>query len=129
MDKMNRIVVCLADDLLPGQRKVVDLNGYPISVFNVEERLYAIQDSCPHMGASLSCGNIAGTMMPSNPHQYLYGYENEIIRCPLHNWEFSLKTGSSLCSPDRIKIKTFHVVQEENLIVVYTKIGASKTKS
>lgn len=124
MSEMNRIEVCPIDQLQPGQSQVVRINAYEIAIKNVNGKLYAFQNICPHMGAEMVCGHAAGTMIPCDPHQYVYGYEDEIIRCPLHGWEFSMETGKSLFDPEHVKIKIFKVCQEEEKVILYTKIGA-----
>jgi len=127
MSEWNRIEVCPIDQLQPGQSKVVRINSYEIAVKNINGKLYAFQNKCPHMGAEMVCGHPAGTMIPCEPHQYVYGYDDEIIRCPLHGWEFSMETGKSLFDPERVKIKTFSVCQEQNMVVLYTKMKAKQT--
>jgi nitrite reductase/ring-hydroxylating ferredoxin subunit len=122
MTQLNRIEVCSIDQLQPGQSRLVRINAYEIAVKNVNGKLYAFQNKCPHMGAEMVSGHVAGTMLPCNPHQYLYGYDDEIIRCPLHGWEFSMETGNSIFDPERVKIKTFNVCQEEGMVVLYTNL-------
>jgi nitrite reductase/ring-hydroxylating ferredoxin subunit len=45
-----------------------------IAVFNVDGRLYAINDVCPHEGGPLSEGMLDGTQ----------------LTCPWHGWSFEL---------------------------------------
>jgi nitrite reductase/ring-hydroxylating ferredoxin subunit len=62
------------------------LNGKRICLSLFEDHFYAIQDSCPHNGESLSKGRI--------------NYLGEII-CPWHGYRFDLQTGmarDSSCS-------------------------------
>ncbi|MCK1993222.1 Rieske (2Fe-2S) protein [Peribacillus muralis] len=125
MSQLNRIEVCTFDQLEQERSKVVKINEYEIAIKNVNGKLYAFQNKCPHMGAPMVCGHVTGTMIPSEPHQYIYGCKDEIIRCPLHGWEFEMETGKSLFDPERMKIKTFDVFQEEGMVVLYTKL---KTK-
>ena len=48
--------VCKVQDVPPGEGKVVALGGKIVAVFRVNEQFYAIDDVCPHMGASLGAG-------------------------------------------------------------------------
>ena len=50
-------VVSLIDDLPPGGRKVVEVNGRGIVVFNVDGEFFALLNRCPHQGAGL-CGGL-----------------------------------------------------------------------
>lgn len=75
--------VCRAADLAEGQTRVVELNGKLIALFCHEGRYYAIDDVCPHMGASLSGGEV----------------EQGIVTCPWHGWRFRLADGAWADSP------------------------------
>lgn len=59
--------------------RVVDVGGEKVAVFRVGDRFYALQDACPHMGASLADGTIVG----------------ERVRCLWHDWTFDLASGQS----------------------------------
>jgi nitrite reductase/ring-hydroxylating ferredoxin subunit len=119
--KLNRIVICPSHELAPGLRTTVQIDRVEIVVANVDGTLYGFQSRCPHQGVPLEYGVIMGTMLPSDPHVYQYGCENEIVRCPLHGWEFNLKTGGSVFAPDCVKIKTYPVKEENGEIVLYLK--------
>src|SRR5262249_36570492 len=84
--------VCRASDLTEGEGKTVDIDGKLIAVFCDQGKYYAIDDVCPHMGASLGDGYV----------------ENGIVTCPLHAWRFRLADGAWADSP-RIKIGCFPV--------------------
>jgi nitrite reductase/ring-hydroxylating ferredoxin subunit len=119
MSELKRVRICSAEDLQPGQRQLVKVDGAEIAVFNVNGQLYAVRNKCPHQGVSMVYGSIDGTMLPSDPHTYQYGRHNEILRCPLHGWGFDLKTGESLFDAETCKLKTYDIRQEENTIVLY----------
>jgi nitrite reductase/ring-hydroxylating ferredoxin subunit len=57
-----------------------ELKGEKICVTRTKKGFYAVQDKCPHNGASLS----KGVCSP----------DNEII-CPLHRYSFDLETGKA----------------------------------
>jgi nitrite reductase (NADH) small subunit/3-phenylpropionate/trans-cinnamate dioxygenase ferredoxin subunit len=84
--------VCKVQDVKDGEGRVVALGNKIIAVFRVEGRYHAIDDVCPHMGASLSSG-------------YL---ENGIVTCPWHAWRFRLEDGAWADNP-RIKIGCYPV--------------------
>jgi nitrite reductase (NADH) small subunit len=51
-----------------------------IGVFRTaDDKVYAIDDHCPHRGGPLSAGIVHGAA----------------VTCPLHNWVFSLETGEA----------------------------------
>lgn len=115
----SRHVVCDADELPHGARAIVDIDGRSVGVFNVGGTLYALLNRCPHRGAPLCQGTIGGTMLPSDPHQYVYGLEDRLLRCPWHGWEIDLATGRPMFDPTRATVKRFNVDVEDGEVVVY----------
>lgn len=117
----NRIVLFPSEQLRPGVRKLVSLDQLEIAIINVDENIYAFRNECPHQGISMIYGPITGSMVTSNPQEYVYGLDDQLIKCPLHGWEFDLKTGRSLFSPSQVSLLTYDVRKEENDIVLYLK--------
>lgn len=113
----NEVVVCRADELANGRRKLVSIRRLSIVVLKSDDRLYAFNSLCPHQGAPLEFGSVSGTMMPSAAHEYEYGCHNEIVRCPLHGWGFSMETGHSTFS-DKLKIRVYNVREENGLVLL-----------
>jgi 3-phenylpropionate/trans-cinnamate dioxygenase ferredoxin subunit len=115
---MGKHVVAAARDLPPGSRKLVDVAGRTLAIFNVGGELFALLDRCPHQGGSLCGGILIGLLESSDPGQYSYTRRDEILRCPWHGWEFDLRTGQSYCEPSRVRTKTFEVVMKDGREVV-----------
>lgn len=109
---MPKFWVCKVNELPTGSRRIVEINGRSIGVFNVENSFYALLNRCPHKGAPLCQGTVGGTTLSSSPGQFLYGHEGCILRCPWHGWEFNITTGKSFFNPHRLKVKTYEVTQE-----------------
>ena len=105
--------VCPADELPPGSRKIVSVGGRSIGIFNVDGRLYALRNNCPHQGAPLCLGPISGTTLPGPVGSFTYGRDGEIIRCPWHGWEFDLTSGKSVFNPHRVRVRSYQVAIEE----------------
>lgn len=115
------VVVCSAEELKPGQRKIVVVDGVEIAMVNVDGQLYAFRNRCPHQGVEMVYGAVSGAMLPSDPGEFIYGCDNQIIRCPLHGWEFDLETGKSLFSPDKVSIGNYVIEETEGSIVLKLK--------
>jgi 3-phenylpropionate/trans-cinnamate dioxygenase ferredoxin subunit len=109
---MARHVVAPAAELPAGARRLVEIGGRKIAIFNVGGALYAILDRCPHQGGSLFCGALTGLVESSEPGEYRYSRRGEIVRCPWHGWEYDLATGQSWCDPRRMRVKTYAVEVE-----------------
>ncbi|PIC63493.1 2Fe-2S ferredoxin [Sporosarcina sp. P13] len=116
----NEIVVCKAEELPSGKRKIVTIKNMTIVVVNVEGKLRAFNNMCPHQGAPLEFGSISGIMEASDPQQYKYGCHDNYVKCPLHGWAFDIETGKSLFS-EKVKIKTFEVREEGGYILLSAK--------
>ena len=98
--------VCNADELAPGQRKIVFVDGRGIALFNLDGELRAIDDACPHNGASLFAGRIDGS----------------VLRCPAHGLAFDLLDGCSTASR-ALCLTMFPVSRIEGRIVITLKAG------
>jgi len=108
-----------ADDLRRDGCRIVEVEGRSIGIISVGDRFYAIHDRCPHMGASMCAGSLSGTLVPSEPHELVYGLEDRVIRCPWHGWEFDVETGRSLLEPRRVGLKTYRVTQDGDEVVLH----------
>lgn len=77
--------ICSLNDIPPlGARRYVRDDGLTIAVFRGErDKLFALNDKCPHKGGPLSQGIVFG----------------ETVACPMHNWCISLKDGTA-AAPD-----------------------------
>ena len=111
---MKKYVVGSTAEIGQGQRKIVEINGISIGVFNVNGTYYALRNRCPHQGAPLCLGSLKGTALASQPGEYCWAREGEILRCPWHGWEFDVTTGRSICNPQKIRVRTYEVTVDTN---------------
>jgi len=93
--------VCRVGDVLEGCGRTFEVAGTLVALFCDNGQYYAIDDVCPHMGASLSGGYI----------------ENGIVTCPWHAWRFRLADGAWADCP-RVKIGWFPVRVENGEIQI-----------
>jgi nitrite reductase (NADH) small subunit/3-phenylpropionate/trans-cinnamate dioxygenase ferredoxin subunit len=100
--------VCRVGELSEGEGKTVTVNGKLIAVFCSGGAYHAIDDACPHMGASLSGGALEGG----------------IVTCPWHAWRFRLADGAWADNP-RIKIGCYAVRVEGDDVQVEV-VGGKK---
>jgi nitrite reductase/ring-hydroxylating ferredoxin subunit len=91
-----RWAVATIEEIPPGGRKIVDVAGRSIGVFNVHGTFIAVLNVCPHALAPVCLGRLGGTTLPSPPGEFCWGREGEILACPWHGWEFDLLTGRAL---------------------------------
>ena len=114
---MARHVVTTRQELPPGGRKIVRVGQAEIGIFNVAGEYRAVRNVCPHHGAPLCQGTLSGTNLPSEPSQFVWGREGEILRCPWHGWDFNLQDGCAVADPG-VRCRIYEVsVEGENVIL------------
>ncbi|MCY4062011.1 MAG: Rieske (2Fe-2S) protein [Chloroflexi bacterium] len=116
MSAKAEVYVAELNDLAPGERRIIADAGRSIGVFNTGSQIVAVLNICPHAYAPVCLGKISGTTLPSKPGEYIWGRENEILRCPWHGWEFDLHSGQ--CLTDRRRLKRFPVTVRDGRIYV-----------
>jgi nitrite reductase/ring-hydroxylating ferredoxin subunit len=115
---MAKHVVAAVGDIPPGARKLAEINGRSIVVFNLGGEFFALNNRCPHRGGSLFHGKQTGLVESDGPGNYCYSRPGEIIRCPWHGWEFDIRTGQSYCDPKRFRARAYPVNVEPGSSVV-----------
>jgi NAD(P)H-dependent nitrite reductase small subunit len=101
--------VCKVGDIPEGEGRAVAVGDKLIAVFHDRGRFCAIDDTCPHMGASLSGGCV----------------EDGVVTCPWHAWRFRLADGAWADNP-RIKIGCYPVRVEGDDVLVAVGGGQSQ---
>jgi len=109
---MAKHVVAAAAEVIPGDVKIVTVNGREIGLFNVGGAYFALLNRCPHAGASLCHGQVMGLAMSDDPGTYRIDRPGGMIRCPWHGWEFDIRTGQSWVDPEKIRVPRFAVARE-----------------
>ncbi|OAP39293.1 nitrite reductase small subunit NirD [Sinorhizobium americanum] len=99
---MNWIAIGDISDIpLRGARCVKTPIG-KIAVFRTaENKVFAIEDHCPHKGGPLSQGIVHGNA----------------VTCPLHNWVISLETGKAL-GADEGAVRTIPVRNDNGALSI-----------
>lgn len=104
---MERIHVGKSKDLRDGETKMVRAGKKEILVVKQDERFYAIDGWCSHMGAPLDGGQVG----------------DKTIRCRVHGAVFDLETGKVLKNLQAKDMRTYPVVVEgEDVFVEYTPL-------
>ena len=119
MARVREHIVCPAAEIAPGERRIVEVDGRSVGIFNVKGRFYALHNGCPHRGGALCEGPICGTTLPTDDKEFVYGREGEIVRCAWHGWEFEIATGRALVDPN-VRARTYPVKIDDGNVVVQT---------
>ena len=99
--------VAKVGEIPPGGRKVVEISGRSIGVFNIGGEFFALRNRCPHAGGPLCEGVLSGFVRSEMPGEYDYVRKGEILRCPWHQWEFDVKTGQSWFDPVKTRVRRY----------------------
>ncbi len=80
---MARVKVLDLASLPPGESALVSVDGQDVALFRRGDEILALGNECPHQGGSLCDGWVDG----------------DIVTCPLHGWEFDLRSGACMTVP------------------------------
>lgn len=91
------VVVAQLEDLEDDRGLVVEVESVEVVLFKTEDNcVYAIGNVCPHQGAPLAEG--------------WYEQEDCVVTCPLHAWDFDVRTGRHLNGPESVPTYETRVV-------------------
>lgn len=93
--------VCRVGDVPEGEGRAFAVGNKLVAVFRDKGQYFALDDVCPHMGASLSGGFVS----------------DGVVTCPWHAWRFRLADGAWADSP-RLKTGCFPVHVEGDQVQV-----------
>ncbi len=88
-----------------GRGKTYTINGQQIAMFSIDGELFAIDDACPHVGASLGSGKLEG----------------KLVACPAHDWQFDVTNGECITvdrCDDGCYVDTYPVKIENDEIIL-----------
>lgn len=100
-----RHVVARTDEIPPGERIIVEVDGRQVGVFNIDGEFVAFLHRCPHMGGPLCDGRVIGLVESSGPGDVRLDETRKFLTCPLHGWEFDIHTGQSYFDPAKVRAK------------------------
>lgn len=91
------------EEFREGRGRAVRVGGRRVAVFNDGGRFLALQDNCPHMGASLADGRIVAGR----------------VACHMHGWVFELASGRG-CPPAKswACARTYEVRVEDGQVLI-----------
>jgi 3-phenylpropionate/trans-cinnamate dioxygenase ferredoxin component len=98
------IDVAPVDEFPPGSVKIVRSGSIAVGVFNLGERMCAIEDRCSHDDGPLAEGE--------------YDLEEGVVICPRHGSKFDICSGRPLSLPAYEPVDTFPVVVEDGWVKV-----------
>lgn len=105
----NWIDIAALEDIPQRGARVVKTRQGCVAIFRTfDDRIFAIDDSCPHKNGPLSEGIVHGTS----------------VTCPLHNWVFNLETGLAQ-GADQGRVAIYEIrVEAGRILLDVTRIAA-----
>ncbi len=94
--------VANVDEIPEDAGKRVRIEGIDVGLYRVGEKIYAMEDVCPHAGFPLSKGKLEGC----------------VIVCEAHGWPFDIRTGFDPENEDGFPIPCFAVTVEDGIVHV-----------
>lgn len=97
--------ICHKSDLpKQGEMKVFRLNFKPITLYNIDDKFYALADYCTHEEAALSeVGFVDG----------------DEVECSLHGARFHIPTGKVRCLPAVAALESYSVTIEDEDVIIH----------
>lgn len=95
------VTVAKVGDVPEGEGRAFPVGEKIVAVFLVDGEYHAIDDLCPHAGASLAAGYV----------------EDCVVACPWHAWRFDIRDGT-WCDNRRLKVDAYDVQVEGTEIQV-----------
>jgi len=96
------VSVAKVSDFDNQQAKCVEVEGKSIALFKLGDEFFAIDDTCPHKGGSLSDGNIEG----------------DEVECPWHGACFNIRSGKVTLDPADEDVSTYNVRLSDDVIEI-----------
>ncbi len=100
---MAEYVVGKLADIVPGTAIAVMAGRHTVAVFRIGDDFFAINNSCPHKGASLCEGEVMAA--------------EGMVRCPWHHWNWRLGDGR-LESDPRQRLRIYEVAVEGDEVIL-----------
>ena len=86
------VTVAKVGSIAEGSAETFVIGDSVVAVFHHQGEYHAINDMCPHMGASLATGHV----------------DDGVVTCPWHAWRFKIYDGT-WCDNPRIKTDAYEV--------------------
>jgi len=128
---MTEVSVGKASTFADPGRKVVEVNGVEIGVFQLGSTFYAYENSCPHLdgpacqGLILPCTTETFEPQTGKGLGRVFSKKQMNVVCPWHGMEFDIRTGEHP-TDRRIRLKKVPVRVEADEVMVTVVRGRQR---
>jgi len=99
--------VCRLDELSEKRGKKFLVNDVEIALFKIDENVYALNNICTHLHASIIFDGFI---------------EDDCVVCPAHGWEYRLKDGKRADGRKGLDSYQVKIVESDVYVKVFKKI-------
>ena len=89
-------------EIAPGDKRCLTVAGFPIILYNVDGKLAATYNICPHAGLPIGDGDLVGG----------------VISCPFHAYTYDVCTGRNIDDPDAERLMTIRLRCQDGRVEV-----------
>ena len=98
---MTFLKVATTDELWAGEMMPVECAGHCVLLVNLDDKIYAYENACPHLRTPLSEGSLQGKM----------------LTCSTHGWQFDASNGRGI-NPQTASLRPIAVQVENKDILI-----------
>jgi 3-phenylpropionate/trans-cinnamate dioxygenase ferredoxin subunit len=115
------------EELRPGTVREVKVGDVSVAVLRKHDGTYrALRNRCPHQGGPLADGRVAPLIEGDAPGEYIESKDREVVRCPWHQWEFDVDSGSSPADPAHYRVRAYEVIVDDGRVFLERRAPPTK---
>ena len=103
----HRVLVGPVASIAEGERKIIQAEDHSVGVFHLDDRWYALSNSCLHRGGPVCTGTLEGTT----------------LTCPWHGYQYDIRTGELLLDHTSC-LPTYKVLLQDDQVYVEVPVYA-----
>lgn len=107
------------DELVEGRPKIVTVGGREIAVVAWRGGVYAVRNVCPHQtqpfGEAVVRPRVWGDSL--DPGSVRVDDDDPVIVCPVHTWEYSVKSGQCVADP-AMRIRSYVIEVRDGRVLI-----------
>lgn len=116
IDEENLHHVAAVGAIGPTDRRIVEIDGREIAVFNIDGSFHAVLNFCTHQAGPVCEGLVHGILDIDTAGELFYT-DDEYLSCPWHGWTFDIETGDHTGGTDHRLVKYDTVVRDGEVYV------------
>lgn len=114
-----RILIGQSANFSVGEIKAIEVNGQEIGVARLRDgALRAVLNRCPHKGAPICRGFIAGVWDSTTPGELILDEGRSVLVCPWHGFAYDLSTGYEVCWKRATRLRLYPIEEVDGEVFV-----------